>query len=74
MVKFEDRLVKFMKNFLIACEMSVSLLKFMQSKESKKETLAKAVERLVNILLGKKGCEENLKSLCFLLIFEICFR
>ena len=31
-IKFEDKVVKFMKNFLNACELSVSILKFMQSK------------------------------------------
>ena len=35
-IKFEEKVVKFMKNFLNSCELSISILKFMQSKEGKK--------------------------------------
>ena len=35
-IKFEEKLVQFLENLLKACEQSVSLLKFMQSKEGKK--------------------------------------
>jgi len=34
-IKFEERTINFMRNFLNACEMSVSILKFMQSKEGR---------------------------------------
>jgi hypothetical protein len=34
-IKFEERMIKFMRNFLNVCEMSISILKFMQSKEGR---------------------------------------
>jgi uncharacterized protein Yka (UPF0111/DUF47 family) len=53
-IKFEDKMLKFMKNFLKACEQSISILKFMQSKEGRKETLAKAIKELVDILIENR--------------------
>ena len=39
-----------MHNFMTACELSISILKFMQSKEGRKETLALVVAKLMDTL------------------------
>ena len=53
-IKFEESMIKFMKNFLTAAEMSISILKFMQSKEGRKETLAEVIRKLIDILIDNQ--------------------
>jgi hypothetical protein len=62
-VVFEESIVRFLENLLRAAELAVSIFRFLQHREGRKQVLARSVQRLMGLLVDDKAVLRSMLEL-----------